>query len=89
VKTRIVRISLWALIGSVVVCFWTLLMMTFPQFSIGQSLAIAVSIPASRLIPRTIPITYYEVALMNAATYALMGLAVEPFWRRQTSRSSN
>ena len=25
--------------------------------------------------------TYYEVILLNAITYALIGLAIEPFWR--------
>lgn len=77
------RIFFWALTGALVAGFWTLLTMTLPQFDFGQSLALAVTIPASRLIPRSIPLTYYQVALINAATYALIGLVVEPFWRHR------
>lgn len=77
------RIALWALIGAVVVCFWTILMMLIPPwFDIGRSLAVAITIPVSRLIGRGLPITWYEAVLLNAATYALLGLAIEPYWHR-------
>ena len=75
------RIALWALIGAVVVCFWTLARMIFPQYNIGHWPVVAMSVPVA-LIGRTIPLTYYEVAILNAATYALLGFAVEPFVRR-------
>jgi hypothetical protein len=78
------RIALWALIGAVVACFWVIFMMlTPPWFNVGRSLAVAISIPVS-LIGRAThqPQTYYSVILLNPATYALVGLAVEPFYRR-------
>ncbi|HEY1806437.1 MAG TPA: hypothetical protein VGG45_18340 [Terracidiphilus sp.] len=76
------RICLWALIGFNITCLWVIFgMLTFPLFNYGRWMAFAITVPASFIAP-TIPLTYYAVAIMNAATYALVGLAAEPLFRR-------
>jgi len=55
-----------------------------PRYNLGQSTLVAITIPLSLIGRiRAIPMTYYQVILMNAATYALIGLAVEPFLRHR------
>lgn len=83
------RIALWALSGAVVVCFWTILMLTFPGLNIGRSLVVRITIPFA-FIGRHfhLPLTYYWTAVLNGATYAVLGLAVEPFYRLRPHRSS-
>jgi hypothetical protein len=79
------RIGLWAFAGfGVAVCWAFIAAIVGPRYyNFNHSVLLAVTIPLS-WIGRShgIPMTYYEVILMNAATYALVGLATEPLWRR-------
>jgi hypothetical protein len=76
------RIGLWVLIGATVTCFWVLVMMLLgPHHDISHWPVLAITIPASVLLPRSRPVTYYEVMLLNAALYGLVGLALEPLFR--------
>jgi hypothetical protein len=76
------RICLWILIGATITCFWTLVMVVAgPHHNISHWTILAVTIPASVVLPRSRPFTYYEVMLVNAAIYGLIGLALEPLIR--------
>lgn len=75
------RIGLWILIGATVTGFWVLFgMLAHPRPDFGHWTAVAVTMPAS-LFWRHRPVTYYEVMLLNAALYGLIGLALEPLFR--------
>jgi len=72
------RISLWALGGLAVAFFWFVLISIMPR---GQGpgadwLIVQISVP---FLPfaRHIPVTWYESLALNAASYALIGSAVE------------
>jgi hypothetical protein len=75
-------ISLWALIGLAVASAWLILgWLTSPFLDLGRSTAVAVTVPVS-LLGRVVPLKDYWVILLNAATYALFGLAIAQL-RRQ------
>jgi hypothetical protein len=75
------RIGLWILIGATVTGFWVLFgMLVHPRPDFGHWTVVAVTMPAS-LFWRHRPVTYYEVMLLNAALYGLIGLALEPLFR--------
>lgn len=75
------RIGLWTLSGFTVACFWVIYgMITFPNPSFGRMAIVAISAPAS-LLGRAVPLAYYWFILLNAAAYALVGLATELLWR--------
>ena len=83
------RIVLWALSGFLVAGFWTVFgMLTFPRYNLARWLVVEITIPIS-LIWSNARLTYWQVMFLNAATYALLGLAVELFWRRDTRDSPN
>ncbi len=77
------RIGLWAFAGfSVGVCWAFIAATVGPRYDFSHSILVAITVPLSSIgRVRRIPVSYYESILMNAATYALVGLAVEPFWR--------
>ncbi len=79
------RIGLWAFAGCAVAVCWAFIAATVgTRYNLGQSTLVAITIPLSLIGRiRAIPMTYYQVILMNAATYALIGLAVEPFLRHR------
>jgi hypothetical protein len=80
-KPAIERIFLWVLIGATVACFWALFAVVIgPRFNLGHSTVVALTVPASWFW-RSRPVTYYEVMLLNAAVYGLVGLALEPLFR--------
>jgi hypothetical protein len=71
------RIGLWALIGLGVAFFWFIYAtITAPNPALGRSIIVAITAPAS-LLGRTMPLAYYWFILLNAAVYALFGLATE------------
>jgi hypothetical protein len=71
------RISLWAIIGFAVACCWFLYStVTAPNPNLARWTIVAVTAPAS-LIGRAMPLAYYWFILLNAAIYALVGLATE------------
>ncbi|HJX84076.1 MAG TPA: hypothetical protein VJ723_07025 [Candidatus Angelobacter sp.] len=83
------RIGLWALGGFVVACCWVLYgMAAGPNENLGRSTIAAITAPAS-LFGRSFPIAFYWPILLNAAIYALFGLAVELLRRHLRSTVSN
>jgi hypothetical protein len=71
------RISLWALAGFAVGCFWfAYSTITWPNSNLGRSLLVAITAPAS-VLGRFMPLAFYWFILLNAAAYALFGLATE------------
>jgi len=84
------RIGLWAFTGFGVAVCWAFIAATIgPHYDFNRSILLAITVPLSSLPRiRSMPMTYYEVIGMNAATYAFIGLAVEPFLRLLHSRLS-
>ncbi|MGZ4845423.1 MAG: hypothetical protein ACXVJ1_11770 [Candidatus Angelobacter sp.] len=75
------RIGLWTLAGFVVACCWfKYSTATAPNPNLARWTIVAITAPAS-LIGRTIPLAFYWFILLNAAIYALVGLATEPLRR--------
>ena len=81
------RIGWWALGGLVVALVWTLVMLILPpgQRPGADWPVVFISMPFVQLF-RHYPITWYEAAVLNAASYACIGLLVEAI--RLTMRSS-
>lgn len=81
------RIGLWALGGLAVALFWLVLILIFPRGR-GPSvdwLIVQITVPFLPLA-RHIPISWYQSLILNAASYACIGLLVETI--RLTVRSS-
>lgn len=75
------RISLWLLSGATVACFWALFAaFAGPGHFNGHWPIVALTVPASLLWQHR-PVTYYEVTVLNALIYGLIGLAFEPLLR--------
>lgn len=75
------RIGLWAFTGFAIAVCWALIAaIAGPHYNLGRSAFVEMTVPIS-WVGRRIPLTYYAVILMNAATYMLMGFALEPFMR--------
>jgi hypothetical protein len=75
------RISLWALTGfAVAFCWFIYSTATAPNPNLARWTIVAITAPAS-LIGRAMPLAYYWFILLNAAIYALFGLATELFRR--------
>ncbi len=80
------RIGFWAFGGFAVAVGWAFFLALIFGHSLSYSLRTAIEIAVRITIPvswvgRKIPMTYYTAILLNTATYALLGLAVEPLWR--------
>ena len=83
------RIGLWALCGLAVALIWALVFYVlgpsngqYPnQFAVlqylGHSAVLSVTVPSLALLGRHWAITWYWSLMINAATYAMAGLAVE------------
>lgn len=79
------RIGWWALAGLVVACTWFIIgLLTWPNYNLGRWTIVALTAPAS-LLGRAVPLAYYWFILLNAAVYAMFGLAVE-LLRRQVAK---
>jgi len=63
-------------------------MVAAPNYNLGRWTVAAITAPAS-LIGRAIPLAYYWFILLNAAAYALIGLAAELLWRHHRQSLSN
>lgn len=71
------RIGLWALLGLVIACCWVLVgIIAGPGYNLGRSTLVAITAPAS-LLGRRIPLAFSWFILLNAGTYAVIGLAAE------------
>ena len=75
------RIAIWSGVGALVVVCWTLyISATSPTpFGIVWTLAY-LTCPIA--LARHYAVSFYSILLMNAATYALVGLVVETMRRR-------
>jgi hypothetical protein len=83
------RTGLWALSGFAVACGWVIYSAaTAPNPHLAHSTIVAITAPAS-LIGRSVPLAFYWFILLNAATYALVGLATELLRRPIASHSSS
>jgi|HubBroStandDraft_1064217.scaffolds.fasta_scaffold40450_2 hypothetical protein len=79
------RIGLWALGGLVVAFFWFVVILIMPR---GQGpganwLIVQISVPFLVFV-RHVPITWYQSLVLNAASYACIGLLIEAI--RKTAR---
>jgi hypothetical protein len=75
------NIGIWTLIGFIVACGWVGIGIALgPSYNLGHSTLVSITAPAS-LLGRRVPLTFYWFILLNAATYAVVGLGTE-FLRR-------
>jgi len=91
------RIAVWAMAGALVVLAWSLCFMAMPANRLGDMWALVyLTIPISlvRNYPHLLEVHHghvvnsmYFVLVINAITYALVGLAVESLrWHHQHGR---
>jgi hypothetical protein len=78
------RIGMWASAGFLVAGFWALyaLASTPPAMSSGDPIMTLVRLTCPIALLSFYPLSIYLVLLVNAATYALLGLIVENLRRR-------
>jgi hypothetical protein len=82
------RVGLWGLAGLGVACFWvTIGILSGPAYSFSRWAIAVITAPAS-LLGRTMPLAYYSFALLNAATYGMLGLGAELIMRQHRQRRS-
>jgi hypothetical protein len=75
------KIGIWTFIGFIVACGWVGIGIALgPSYNLGHSTLVSITAPAS-LLGRRVPLTFYWFILLNAATYAVVGLGTE-FLRR-------
>jgi hypothetical protein len=80
------RIAIWACVGALVVVIWRLyLSATFPNPLLGTA-RVLIDLTCPIALVRHYPVSFYSVLLVNAGTYALVGVLVE-IVRRQHKRS--
>ena len=75
------RIAIWSGVGALVVVFWTLYISATSPTPLGIVWTLAyLTCPIA--LARHYAVSFYSILLMNAATYALVGLVVETMRRR-------
>ena len=75
------NIGIWTFIGFIVACGWVGIGIALgPSYNLGHSTLVSITAPAS-LLGRRVPLTFYWFILLNAATYAVVGLGTEFLWR--------
>jgi len=80
------RIAIWAAVGAFVVVFWTLyISATFPTPLGAARTLIDLTCPVA-LARHYGPHGFYSVLLVNAVTYALVGMVVETIRRQHQTR---
>jgi len=83
------RISIWATVGFLVACGWVLYSFVMPPdhfiATMRQPLVEAAVITSCPICfaGRYFPLSFWAVPLINAATYAVVGLLVEALVRRK------
>lgn len=71
------KIGIWALVGIIVACCWVVIgIVVGPSYNLGRSTLVLITAPAS-FLGRRVPLTFYWFILLNAATYAVVGLGIE------------
>jgi hypothetical protein len=82
------RIAIWASVGALVVICWTLYVTaTFSNpLSATGTVSTLVYLICPIALAHQYPLSFYLVLLVNAATYALVGLIVETIRRHYQTR---
>ena len=84
------RIGLWAFAGCGVAVWWAFFAAAASfygqHFDFYHWLIVKLTFPLSWF--GQMRMSYYDSIVLNAATYALIGLLMEPFWQRRHSRLS-
>ena len=85
------RIAIWAVAGALVVAFWSLYIMTTHQNLLGAGgggwALVCFTCPIA--LESRHPQSLYFVLVVNAATYALIGVVVETIRRHYQIRSTS
>jgi hypothetical protein len=91
-----IRIAIWATVGALVVVFWRIyIAATIGDPVLGNPLgaggigAALVCFTCPIALAGRHPMTFYQVLVVNAATYALAGVAVETARRHCRIRSAS
>ncbi len=75
------RIAIWAGVGAVVVLLWSFYFFTTSPTPHGMLWWVLVDLTCPIALARHYALSFHFVLLMNAATYALVGTAVETMRR--------
>lgn len=78
------RIAIWTLAGIIIAAGWGLYAFAVHGAPLGEWLIVQITMPVALF--RRLPMTVYQVVAINAATYALLGLLLEPIWRARRVR---
>ena len=71
------NVGIWALIGFIVACCLAGIGSVLgPGYNLGHSTLVSIMAPAS-LLGRRAPLAFYWFILLNAVTYAVVGLGME------------
>jgi hypothetical protein len=88
------RIAIWASAGFLIACCWVLYSFVIPPdrlvFLMKDPIAEAILFLSCPLVYalRDVPLAFWWVPLINAATYALIGLVVEALRRKPNPGSA-
>ena len=80
------RIAIWAVTGALVVVFWTLYMFAIFPAPLGMARTLMELTCPVALARHYGPQGVYSVLLVNAVTYALVGMVVETIRRQHQTR---
>lgn len=76
------RIAIWACVGALVAIGWRLYVSAIFPLQLPESARALIDITCPIVLLRQHPMTFYFVLLVNAGTYALIGVVVEMIRRR-------
>lgn len=81
------RIAMWAVAGFLVAAFWAFCVLATSPYTNERmhDVWILAGISCPIIFVRSLPVSMYQVLIANAATYALIGLAVEALRKNRTS----
>ena len=83
------RIAIWAAVGALVVALWSLYFASAHARPLGAMwILVDLTCPIA-LARHHHQLSVYLVVVINAATYALVGIVVETLWRRYKHPRSN
>ena len=79
------RIAIWAVTGALVVVFWTLYLFAIFPAPLGMA-RMLMELTCPIALVRHSALGVYSVLLVNAVTYALVGMVVETLRRQHQTR---
>jgi hypothetical protein len=83
------RIALWTFVGYVIASAWVFYsLVPNNALNLFRSNLLAITAPAS-LLGRSLAMKYYWFVALNAAIYALVGLAIEPLLHLRRPAATN